>query len=234
MLPESFEFTGVFACGVRCCLNMERLNYFFDAILPILVHTLLRDALGGMEKNPWHILDGEGRRKYVNRTEYRQFMKAAGCLPEQGRIFCLLVGLSGCRISEALGMRGFHVARGEVVLRSLKRRQTIYRLVQLPESLTDELLVLANKDDPQQRLWEVNRSTGYRWIKRAMCIARIIGVHACPKGLRHGFGVRHVLVGTPQPLIQKWLGHADPRTTAIYTEAGGEEEREIASRGWRV
>jgi integrase/recombinase XerD len=42
------------------------------------------------------------------------------------------------------------------------------------------------------------------------------GPHACPKGLRHGFGVTAVSKGIALNMVQKWLGHAQPTTTAIY------------------
>jgi len=32
--------------------------------------------------------------------------------------------------------------------------------------------------------------------------------------------------------VQRWLGHASMTTTAIYLDALGEEEREIAARIW--
>ena len=49
-----------------------------------------------------------------------------------------------------------------------------------------------------------------------------------PKGLRHGFGVAAVSAGSPLNLVQKWLGHAQLTTTAIYADAVGEEEQSIA------
>ncbi|WP_296583951.1 tyrosine-type recombinase/integrase [Xanthobacter sp.] len=56
---------------------------------------------------------------------------------------------------------------------------------------------------------------------------------ASPKGLRHAFGVHAVRSGVPLILVQKWLGHEDIATTAIYTNVLGPEEREIAERMWR-
>lgn len=57
-------------------------------------------------------------------------------------------------------------------------------------------------------------------------------MHATPKGLRHGFGVAAVQSGVPLNLVQRWLGHAKLETTAIYTNAIGDEERAIAARLW--
>jgi integrase/recombinase XerD len=58
------------------------------------------------------------------------------------------------------------------------------------------------------------------------------GPHASPKGLRHGFGVAAVSAGIPLKLVQKWLGHAQLTTTAIYADAVGAEEQDIARRMW--
>lgn len=55
---------------------------------------------------------------------------------------------------------------------------------------------------------------------------------ATAKGLRHGFGVAGVTNGVPLNMVQKWLGHTDIATTAIYANAIGEEERKIAERMW--
>jgi site-specific recombinase XerD len=50
--------------------------------------------------------------------------------------------------------------------------------------------------------------------------------------LRHAFGINAVRVGIPLNLIQRWMGHASMKTTAIYLDAIGDEEREIARRMW--
>jgi integrase/recombinase XerD len=53
-----------------------------------------------------------------------------------------------------------------------------------------------------------------------------------PQGLRHGFGVQAVSRGIALNMVQKWLGHAQLTTTAIYANAVGEEEQSIAARIW--
>lgn len=74
--------------------------------------------------------------------------------------------------------------------------------------------------------------TGWRVVHAVMEQARLSGPHACPKGLRHGFGVQAVSAGIPLNLVQRWLGHAQLSTTAIYANAVGEEEQNIAARMW--
>ncbi len=49
--------------------------------------------------------------------------------------------------------------------------------------------------------------------------------------LRHGFGVA-VSAGIPLNLVQRWLGHAPLTATAIYADAVGAEEKDIARRMW--
>jgi integrase/recombinase XerD len=65
-----------------------------------------------------------------------------------------------------------------------------------------------------------------------MQAAGIRGAQASPKGLRHGFGVVAVPARIPLNPVQRWLGHAQLSTTAIYAEAIGPEEQEIAARMW--
>ena len=75
--------------------------------------------------------------------------------------------------------------------------------------------------------------TAWRKMEAVIKAAEIEeGPHACPKGLRHGFGVAAVSKGIALNMVQKWLGHAQLTTTAIYANAVGEEEQSTASRMW--
>ena len=84
---------------------------------------------------------------------------------------------------------------------------------------------------PDSRLWSFARGRAWQLVKAVMKDAGIAcGVHATPKGLRHGFGLHAIRSGVPLNLVQRWLGHARMETTAIYLQAMGREEREIAAR----
>ena len=65
-------------------------------------------------------------------------------------------------------------------------------------------------------------------MKTLLAAAGIRGEHACPRGLRHGFGVATVQSGAPITLTQRWMGHKKLETTAIYTDVMGPEERSFA------
>jgi site-specific recombinase XerD len=74
--------------------------------------------------------------------------------------------------------------------------------------------------------------TAWRYVRAVMEQAGLSGAQASAKGLRHGFGVAAVSAGIPLNLVQKWLGHANLTTTAIYANAVGAEEKDIAKRMW--
>ena len=65
-----------------------------------------------------------------------------------------------------------------------------------------------------------------------MTAAKVSGLHATPKDLRHGFGIKAVTSGVPLNMVQKWLGHAQLSTTAIYADASGSEATQLAERMW--
>ena len=82
-------------------------------------------------------------------------------------------------------------------------------------------------------LWPWSRMTAYRRVQEVIAAADIAdGPHACPQGLRHGFGVQAVGKGIALNMVQKWLGHAQLTTKAIYANAVGEEEQGIAAPIW--
>ena len=52
------------------------------------------------------------------------------------------------------------------------------------------------------------------------------------KGLRHGFGINATSNGVQLNMLKKWMGHASIESTAIYADAIGKEEQDIAARMW--
>lgn len=180
------------------------------------------------------IYDPRGQRKYLNPAERKRFREVAEQLPSSRRCFCLLFYYTGLRISEALEItpERIDLSEGVVIIRTLKRRnEHTYRAVPLPRTFLRELRRLAVSTH-HARLWSFSRKTGYRIIKAVMNEARIEGAQACPKGLRHGFGIACVQKNVPLPMIAKWMGHTTTQTTAIYLNAVGKEERQFARRIW--
>ena len=196
-----------------------------------------------MSGETFQLYDSAGQRKYLTAEERTAFLKAAEHADRQARTLCMTLAYTGCRISEALQLTPHRVdLSGKVIVfESLKkRRRGLYRAVPVPAPVLDALDLVHGLREAQRardggksaRLWPFGRATAWRRVHEIMHKAGISGPQASPKGLRHGFGVAAVQAGIPLNMVQKWLGHAQLSTTAIYADAVGAEEQAIAERMW--
>lgn len=186
-----------------------------------------------MGQSAYEAYDSAGKRKYLTKSEGKDFLRAAATLVEQERLLCEALYFLGCRVSELIQLTRDDIESPDWVvrIRCLKKRgKIVVRRVPIPESLAVELIGIQPAQD--ERLWKISRMTAWRTVKRAMRIAGIGGIHACPKGLRHGFGVRAALASVPVSVIQRWMGHSSPLTTAIYLAVRDDEERQMIAQTW--
>ena len=195
------------------------------------------DARPGMS-----LYGSAGGRKYLNAAERQRFIESAQRAPPMVRLFCLVLRWSGGRISEALALTpaAIDIESGTASFETLKRRKRGFvRQVPLPRDLLSQLnqvfRLRFRQRDPElagARLWTWSRTTAWRRVKEVMAAAGITGTPAMPKGLRHGFGVNAFQASVPPHLVQRWLGHASLKTTSIYGDVMGPEERAFAERMW--
>lgn len=187
------------------------------------------------------LYDRDGNRFYLTPLERQRFLTAAKAYPEPWRTFAEFLTFSGCRISEALSIRAFHIdlESNLVAVETLKQRRSgIWRQIPL-----ESRFVLSMRErfgqKPGQRigsgaslLWPVGRTTAYKHIKSIMADAEVFGPQATSKGLRHTFGTHAMLQGVPITLVKKWMGHSRLQTTEIYLDVIGPEERNFARKMW--
>jgi len=182
--------------------------------------------------NTQSLHDRNGQRKYLTIAERDAFLEATIHLPLERRLFCYVLASTGCRISEALKLTPNRLdpVLNQIVIETLKqRRKGVYRVVPIPPELMELLQTLPT----DRAFFSFSRTTGWRFIKRAMLEAGITGKgHTMPKAIRHSFGIGHAQSKTPVNMTQQWFGHAKVETTHIYMNACGEEERDFASRVW--
>lgn len=180
------------------------------------------------------LFDPAGRRKYLTYGERSRFLKEAAVADAETAALAQLLAHTGCRVSEALELTPGRLDAGtcSVVFRTLKRRRVVFRAVPVPEHLMKQLMMLAERRQPEERLWSWCRQTAWRHVKRLMAASDVRGAQAMPKGLRHGFGIANAEHNVPAALTRIWMGHARIETTAIYQHAVGEEERAFAKRLW--
>lgn len=190
------------------------------------------------------LFTAEGQRKYLTPEERQAFIEAARAHPSrEARTFCLTLAYTGCRISEALALdfKRVDLKAGQLIFRTLKKRdgRVHHRAVPVPPDYLDGLDLVHGIRAVKKRgrktgdlLWPWARNTGWRRVGEVLRAAGIDGAHASPKGLRHGFGVHALMKEIPLPLLQRWMGHADLETTAIYLQVVGNEEASFAGRLW--
>ena len=187
------------------------------------------------------LVDARGR-KYLTVDERARFLVAVRAHAKPTvQTLARTLALTGCRVSEALALRACDVDLDAAELRiaTLKRRRAHWRAVPVPEDLVHELELVhrvrraqASARGRSARLWDITRQGAHRQVSALMRSAGVEGPQACPRGLRHSFGVAAVQAGVPLTTIAAVLGHADVSTTAIYTTAIGAEARELVSRLW--
>ena len=183
------------------------------------------------------LVDARGR-KYLTGLERERFLAVARAHPKPAvQTLARTLAMTGCRVSEALGLRACDVdlEANEVRIATLKRRRTHWRAIPVPEDLVLVHRVRRAQGSARganRRLWPITRQTANRQVGALMRTAGIEGPQACPRGLRHSYGVAAVTAGVPLPTIAAVLGHASLSTTAIYTTAIGAEARELVSRVW--
>ena len=187
------------------------------------------------------LVDARGR-KYLTADERTRFLAAVRAHPKPTtQTLARTLAMTGCRVSEALGLRACDVdlEAAELRIATLKRRREHWRAVPIPEDLIQALDLVhrvracqASARGRTRPLWDITRQGAHRQVTKLMRDAGITGPQATPRGLRHSYGVAAVQAGVPLTTIGAVLGHADVSTTAIYTTAIGAEARELVSRVW--
>jgi integrase len=184
-----------------------------------------------------------GERKYINQAERQRVLEVMQKLQRERALFSLLLAWTGGRVSEVLDVRAnsFQLERNLVSLRTLKRRRPHVREVPIAPGLMSAIdrhfgvsELQRDPDTAHRPLWSFSRVTAWRFVKGAMLEAGVVGRSACPRGLRHGFGVGTLQALVPLNMVQKWMGHARISTTAIYADATGDEEAAFAARFWEA
>ena len=168
--------------------------------------------------------------------------------PSRARMLFILsfVEATGLRASELVGatMGALRQHRGRWVLQ-VHGKGARNRLVAVPgqarEALQDylqdrglgalgqqppETPLLARLGDPAQAIgYQALYQTMKRWVREAILGSGLtpaekdVALRASPHWLRHTFGTRALERRAPLEVVQRQLGHADPRTTMRYAHA---------------
>ena len=194
------------------------------------------------------LYDDQGQRLYLNAEERQAFLTAARERSARDRTLCETLHFTGCRPEELTQITPRRIDfSGAVTIRTLKKRKDdlgrpriVFRSVPVPAEYIDTLEIAfgirerqRSRKKADEPLWPLTRQRVWQISKAVMDEAGIIdGPNKTAKGLRHGFGVNATVNGVPLNMLKKWMGHESIETTAIYADAIGKEERDIAARMW--
>lgn len=196
------------------------------------------------------LYDKTGHRLYLNAEERADFLAVARKRPARDRTLCETLHYTGCRPSELIEITPARIdlSGGTVTIRTLKKRKDdagrariVYRAVPVPPAYLDTVNTAYGIREAQKSrklanapIWPLTRARVWQIIKDVMIEAGIPDApHRTCKGLRHGFGINATSNGVQLNMLKKWMGHASIETTAIYADAVGKEEQDIAARMWK-
>jgi site-specific recombinase XerD len=161
--------------------------------------------------------------------------RARSAWPTRDLALVELLAGSGARVSEAAALQIADVdRRHEIVILRLRRatKSGNERDVPLPDLVVDAVdaylaerysggrvqTLLVRLDGEPMTRQDIDE------VLRRLC--RTAGVTApdgeMAHGLRHHYGTQLALHNVPLPIIQQLLGHADPRTSSIYTRVAAQ------------
>jgi integrase/recombinase XerD len=149
------------------------------------------------------------------------------------RLMIKLLYGCGLRVSEIINLRKehFNFTENLIHIRLSKGRKD--RFVKIPDSLKSELESYCNLNNeetffPSQRTGKLTTASVQKIIKNSAKRAGI-GKHVSPHTLRHSYATHLLEAGTDLRIIQKLLGHADIKTTQIYTQVSNQTIRKVKS-----
>ncbi len=151
-------------------------------------------------------------------------------LDDNSRLLLNTLWHTGARVSEALALTPAHfelstrlpyVSIETLKTRGRPRKHAAKKPRLLP--LSDEhylrqveRYITTHGVRRQARFFPVTRSAINKRLERLTAPLNLT-VPVSPHTFRHSFAVNAVLHGTPLPVLQGWLGHADIASTLIYT-----------------
>ena len=150
------------------------------------------------------------------------------------RLMIALAYGAGLRVSEAVDLKIKDVNLEELTIHIKQAKGQKDRLTVFPEKLKEDissLINLRNKDGyvfASERSGKLTTRTAQIVFEKALAVAGV-GKDATFHSLRHSFATHLLENGTDVRYVQELLGHANIRTTQIYTHVTNPAIRNIKS-----
>jgi site-specific recombinase XerD len=141
---------------------------------------------------------------------------------ESAKTALALVYACGLRVHEATQLRVRDIDSARMLVHVHGGKGNKDRLVPLPARMLERLRAWWRVKRPQEWLFpgQHGQSVGDEHLQRALHAARIecgLAKHASVHTLRHSYATHLLEAGVNLRVIQEFLGHSSPQTTAVYT-----------------
>ena len=170
-------------------------------------------------------MKGSNRRRYLTEAELAKLIKEArkGRYGQRDATLCLLMARHGLRVTEACDLRWDQVDLTKAHLHVKRLKGGIHSVHPIQGDELRALRELKREQEPQsvfvftsERGGPMTRSNVAKMITKAGTEAGI--AHPHPHALRHTCGHLLADAGHDTRRLQLWLGHADIKHTARYSE----------------
>lgn len=166
-------------------------------------------------------------------TEDEVVRLAEACLDPRDRAFVELLYSAGLRVSEAMALNVPDVLQDAVRVVGKGDKERIVYVGATARQALDAWLAVRPTHLATQALFVGDRGRlsvrGVQWILRERARdARIR--HVSPHMLRHSFATHLLNRGCDLRTVQELLGHADLKTTQVYTHVSDEQKRAAHAR----
>ncbi|MDT2661059.1 tyrosine-type recombinase/integrase [Enterococcus hulanensis] len=156
-------------------------------------------------------------RESVNEAEYKRLIKYANT--EEMRLFILLIGNTGVRITEACSIRADDLNSKLIIIEN-KGKQ---RAIGIPQFLKKQLKCYVNEHGIDGEIFYKEQATYRTHLKTIAGKAKINKEKVYPHSLRHYFAKAFLENGGDSTVLQQLLGHENIGTTTIYTKLNTNE-----------
>lgn len=156
-------------------------------------------------------------RESINESEYKRLIQHA--TTEEMRLFILLIGNTGVRITEACSIRANDLNSKLIIIEN-KGKQ---RAIAIPQFLKKQLKAYVAERGITEEIFYKQQATYRSSLKTIAGKAKINKDKVYPHSIRHYFAKSFLEKGGDSTVLQQLLGHENIGTTTIYTKLNTNE-----------
>lgn len=156
-------------------------------------------------------------RESINESEYKRLIQHAKT--DEMRLFVLLIGNTGVRITEACSIRTDDLNSKLIVIEN-KGKQ---RAIAIPQFLKKQLKRYVEEQGITEEIFYKRQGTYRASLKSIAGRAKINKEKVYPHSIRHYFAKSFLDKGGDSTVLQQLLGHENIGTTTIYTKLNTNE-----------